>query len=76
MGILRNLREEWSWSAVAVLLIVLAALLVMYGLAADDPNTKKKAADLFFQAIPLAIGALFGVAGGYYRGFAKGKGVA
>ncbi len=66
--------KEWKWPFVAVIVVVVAAIVVLFGLA-EDPEIRKHLISYFDSIVPFVFGAAAGGAVGGSVGFAKGKGI-
>jgi hypothetical protein len=66
--------KDWKWPAVAALTVVVAAIVVMFGLT-NDQTTRNHLVGYFDSIVPFVVGAAAGATVGGAVGFAKGKGV-
>ena len=65
---------EWKWPPVVVFAIVVAAIVIMFGLADDQP-TRDRLITYLDMIVPFVVGAAAGGTVGGSVGFLKGKGV-
>lgn len=59
--------KDWTWPTAVVLVVVIAALTVMFVTAADTA-LQNEILDLVYTVISFVVGALAGTAFGYVRG--------
>jgi cysteine synthase len=64
--------KEWKWPAVALVGLVLAAIVVMYGLT-DDPTIRAHLVGYLDSIVPFIIGAATGGTVGGVAGYVKGR---
>jgi hypothetical protein len=66
--------KDWKWPAVVAFTVVVAGIVVMFGLT-DDPPTRNHLIGYFDAIVPFIVGAAAGGTVGGAVGFAKGKGI-
>jgi len=64
--------KEWKWPFVVVISVVVAAIVILFGLA-EDLEIRKQLISYFDSIVPFVLGAAAGGAVGGSVGFAKGK---
>jgi hypothetical protein len=63
--------KDLTWPAVVVFIAVLAALVVMFGLA-GDVALRNRILGYFDSIVPFIVGAAAGATVGYARGYTRG----
>ena len=63
--------KDLTWPAVVVVLAVLAALVVVFGLS-DDAAIRNRVLGYFDSIVPFIVGSGAGATVGYARGYMKG----
>jgi len=66
--------KDWTWPAVAALLVIVAGIVTMFGLT-TDPAMRNHFVGYFDSIVPFVVGAAAGGITGFGTGFAKGKGL-
>jgi len=64
--------NEWKWPFVAVILIVVTANVILFGLA-DEPVIRERLISNFDTIVTFVFGATAGGALGGFVGFTKGR---
>lgn len=64
--------KDWTWPLVAVITVLLAAIVIMFGLT-DDQATRDHLIGYLDAIVPFIVGAVAGSAVGGVIGFKKGK---
>ena len=64
---------EWKWPSVVAFTVVVAAIVIMFGLTDDQP-TRDRLIGYLDAIVPFIVGAAAGGAVGGSIGFARGKG--
>ena len=65
--------KEWKWPPVVVFTVVVAAIVIMFGLTDDQP-TRERLIGYLDVIVPFIVGAAAGTAVGGTMGFVRGKG--
>jgi bacteriorhodopsin len=63
---------DWKWPAVAAFGILVAAIVIMFGLANDEP-TRTRLIGYLDTIVPFVVGAAAGGAAGGTVGFLRGR---
>ena len=63
--------KEWTWPSVVTFTVVVAAIVIMFGLT-DDPTMRKQLIGYLDRIVPFIVGAATGGAVGGSIGFARG----
>ncbi len=66
--------KDFTWPSAFVFAIVVAGLVVLYGLS-DDPVIRTRLIGHFDTIVPFIVGAAVGGSVGGAAGFARGKGL-
>jgi len=66
--------KDEKWSSVVVLIVVVAAIVIMFSVT-NDQAIQNHLVGYLDVIVPFVVGAGSGGAVGFWRGFAKGKGI-